>query len=55
MTQLLLKMTACELGRGIDNGSISPIGLVKTYLEAIRNHPLNNDIYARISSERALK
>ena len=55
MTQSWLKMTACELGRGIDNGSISPIALVKTYLEAIRNHPLNNDIYARISSERALK
>ena len=55
MTQLWLKMTACDLGRGIDNGSISPIALVKTYLEAIRNHPLNNDIYARISSERALK
>ena len=55
MTQSWLKMTACDLGRGIDNGSISPIALVKTYLEAIRNHPLNNDIYARISSERALK
>ena len=55
MTQSWLKMTACELGRGIDNGSISPVALVKTYLKAIRNHPLNNDIYARISSERALK
>ena len=55
MTQSWLKMTACELGRGIDNGSISPIALVKTYLEATRNHPLNNDIYARISSERALQ
>ena len=55
MTQLWLKMSACELGRGIGNGSISPLALVKTYLEAIRNHPLNNDIYARISSERALK
>jgi len=55
MAQLWLKMTACELGRGIDNGSISPVALVKTYLKAIRNHPLNNDIYARISSERALK
>ena len=55
MTQSWLKMTACDLGRGIDNGSISPIALVKTYLEAIRNHPLNNDIYARISSERALQ
>ena len=55
MTQLWLKMTACELGRGIGNGSISSVALVKTYLEAIRNHPLNNDIYARISSERALK
>ena len=55
MAQLWLKMTACELGCGIGNGSISPVALVKTYLEAIRNHPLNNDIYARISSERALK
>ena len=39
MTQLWLKMTACELGRGIDNGSISPVALVKTYLEAIRKSP----------------
>jgi len=36
MTQLWLKMTACDLGRGIDNGSISPLALVKTYINAIK-------------------
>ena len=45
MSQLWLKMTACDLGRGIDNGSISPIALLKTYLEAISEHPLKNQIY----------
>ena len=38
MTQLWLRMTACDLGRGIDNGSISPLALVKTYINAIKKH-----------------
>ena len=55
MTQLWLKMTACDLGRGIDNGSISPLALVKTYLNAIKKHPLQSEIYTNISSLSALK
>ena len=55
MTQLWLKMTACDLGRGIDNGSISPLALVKTYINAIKKHPLQNEIYTNVSSLRALK
>ncbi|MDA9283437.1 amidase, partial [Amylibacter sp.] len=55
MTQLWLKMTACDLGRGIDNGSISPLALVKTYLNAIKKHPVQNEIYTNVSSLRALK
>ena len=55
MTQLWLRMTACDLGRGIDNGSISPLALVKTYINAIKKHPLQNEIYTNVSSLRALK
>ena len=55
MTQLWLEMTACDLGRGIDNGSISPLALVKTYLNAIKKHPLKNEIYTNVSSLRALE
>ena len=55
MTQLWLKMTACDLWRGIDNGSISPLALVKTYISAIKKHPLQNEIYTNVSSLRALK
>ena len=55
MTQLWLRMTACDLGRGIDNGSISPLALVKTYINAIKKHPLQSEIYTNISSLSALK
>ena len=55
MSQLWLKMTACDLGRGIDNGSISPIALLKTYLEAISEHPLKNQIYVHVATKRAMK
>ena len=39
MTQLWLKMTACELGRGIDNGSISPIGIGKNLSRSHKKSP----------------
>ena len=39
MTQSWLKMTACELGRGIDNGSISPIALVKNLSRSHKRSP----------------
>ena len=55
MSQLWLKMTACDLGRGIDNGSVSPIALLKTYLEAISEHPLKNQIYVHVATKRAMR
>jgi aspartyl-tRNA(Asn)/glutamyl-tRNA(Gln) amidotransferase subunit A len=48
-----LKMTACDLGRGIENGMISPIALTQTYLDAIAAHPMAGRIYARTTAERA--
>ncbi|MCP5036206.1 MAG: amidase [Rhodobacteraceae bacterium] len=49
-----LKMSAADLGRGIDAGRIDPVDLTKTYLEAIRAHPFKNRIYARLTGDRAL-
>jgi aspartyl-tRNA(Asn)/glutamyl-tRNA(Gln) amidotransferase subunit A len=49
-----LKMTACELGRGIEAGEIDPVALTQTYLDAIDSHELKDRIYARVSHDRAL-
>ncbi len=49
-----LKMTAADLGRGIAGGSIDPVALCQTYLDAIDAHPLRDRIYARVTSDRAL-
>ena len=48
-----LGMTAAELGRGIENGSIDPVTLTETYLAAIEAHPLKDRIYARVTADRA--
>ncbi len=55
MSQTWLKMTASNLGRGIENGSISPTALVKTYLVAISNHPMSERIYTYVTKERAMQ
>ena len=49
-----LKMTASDLGRGIEAGEIDPVALTQTYLDAIDGHELKDRIYARVSDERAL-
>ncbi len=49
-----LKMTACDLGRGIGSGDIDPVVLTQTYLDAIEAHELTKRIYARVTAERAL-
>ena len=49
-----LKMTACDLGRGIGSGDIDPVALTQAYLDAIAAHELKDRIYARVTSERAL-
>ena len=48
-----LEMTAAELGRGIEDGSIDPVTLTETYLAAIQAHPLKDRIYARVTADRA--
>ena len=53
MTHEWLTMTACDLGRGIQNGAISPVALTQTYLDAIAAHPMTNRIYARTTTDRA--
>lgn len=49
-----LKMTAADLGRGIGAGTIDPVALCQTYLDAIAAHPVADRIYARTTPERAL-
>ncbi|MFT5796156.1 MAG: aspartyl-tRNA(Asn)/glutamyl-tRNA(Gln) amidotransferase subunit A [Candidatus Azotimanducaceae bacterium] len=49
-----LKMTACDLGRGIGSGDIDPVALTQTYLDAIETHELKDRIYARVTAVRAL-
>ena len=49
-----LKMTACDLGRGIGSGDIDPVALTQTYLDAIETHELKDRIYARVTAKRAL-
>ena len=48
-----LWMTAANLGRGIEDGSIDPVALTATYLTAIETHPLKDRIYARVTADRA--
>ena len=55
MSQTWLKMTASDLGRGIENGSISPVSLAKTYLDAILDHPMSERIYTCVTQERAMQ
>ncbi|MCV3270217.1 amidase [Roseobacter sinensis] len=49
-----LEMTAADLGRGIAAGEIEPVALTRAYLDAIEGHALKDDIYARVTPERAL-
>ncbi len=48
-----LKMSAADLGRGIDAGDIGPVALTETYLEAIDAHPARDLIYSAVTHERA--
>jgi aspartyl-tRNA(Asn)/glutamyl-tRNA(Gln) amidotransferase subunit A len=49
-----LRMSAADLGRGIETGDIDPVALCQTYLDAIDAHPLRDRIYARVTADRAL-
>ena len=47
------RLGACELGRMIGRGEIDPVDLVGTFLGCIEDCPDKNDIYARVTLERA--
>ncbi len=55
MAQEWLMMTACDLGRGIGNGTISPIALTQTYLDAMATHAIAPRIYAHTTPDRAMR
>ena len=54
MSQKWLKMSAADLGRGIEAGDIDPLELTQTYLAAIKTHPLQHRIYVRLTEDRAI-
>ena len=47
-------MSAADLGRGIEAGSICPVALAEGFLDAITAHPFGPRIYARDMRARAL-
>ncbi len=49
-----LRMSAADLGRGIGAGEIDPVALTETYLDAIDAHPHRDQIYARVTADRAM-
>ena len=46
--------SAAELGRGIGKGEIDPVDLTRTYLDAIKAHPMRDRIYTRLTEDRAM-
>ncbi len=54
MSKSWLRMTACALGRGLNDGSIDPLCLTETYLEAIESSPHHAAIYSFVTAKRAM-
>ena len=54
MSENWTKMTACDLGRGIERGKIDPVALTDTFLSAIETHADRDLIYARLTKDRAI-
>lgn len=53
MPENWLKMTACDLGRGIEEGEIDPVELTEAFLDAIQNNAFRETVYARTTPDRA--
>ena len=53
MTADILSMTASDMGRAIDAGSLDPAALTEAHLAAAAAHPDAARIYARMTPERA--
>jgi len=53
MSKTWTNMTAADLGRAIDKGTINPVELCEAFLDKIASHPLASRIYARTTPARA--
>ena len=53
MSKTWTNMTAADLGRAIDKGTINPVELCESFLDKIASHPLASRIYARATPTRA--
>jgi len=47
-------MSAADLGRGIEAGTICPVELTESFLDAAEAHPFGARIYARMMRQQAL-
>ncbi len=52
--QSILEMSASDLGRAIDAGTLDPVEITEAYLEAIAAHPEAKRIYTITTRKRAL-
>ena len=53
MSLPLSQMSAADLGRAIDTGTINPVELAEHFLAAAANHPEGRRIFARATADRA--
>lgn len=51
----LEKLTAAEIGRGIDAGRLDPLGVAEAFVSSIKAHPAKDEIYARLCEERTME
>jgi len=54
MTPEWLRMSAGDLGRGIERGEIDPVRLTMAHLDALEAHPLTPRVFSRLTPDRAL-
>ena len=53
MNEIWTGMGACRLGRLIGQGEVNPIELLESFLEGIGNFPEADEIYVRVTADRA--
>ncbi|MEP2891644.1 amidase [Tateyamaria sp.] len=49
-----LSKSASDLGRAIGEGKVDPVNLAHAFFERIHAHPLKDQIYARLTEDRAM-
>lgn len=54
MKDSMLNFSAADLGRAFDAGTMCPVHVAESYLDAIEQHPMGQRIYARTTRARAL-